>query len=44
MRSITPRASVRSAFFSIVSRSVSMSWNFREELPLLRTRTFMVSW
>ena len=37
----TPRASCRSAFFSIASRSVSMTWNLREELPVFRTSTFM---
>jgi hypothetical protein len=41
IRSMRPRASCRSAFFSMVSRSVSMTWNLREELPVLRTRTFM---
>ena len=42
MRSITPRASWRSAFFSIASRSVSSTWNLSDELPVLRTSTFMV--
>jgi len=39
----TPWARVLSAFFSMVSRSVSTTWNLRDELPLLRTRTIMVS-
>ena len=43
IRSMTPWARVLSAFFSMASRSVSMTWNFRDELPLLRTRTIMAS-
>ena len=40
-----PLASCLSLSVAIRSASVSMIWNFRDELPQLRTNTFMMtSW
>ena len=39
MRSMTPRASLRSLLFAIVASSTSMNWNFNDEEPAFNTRT-----
>src|SRR5262249_12541735 len=41
MRSMRPQARRRSASRSIASRSVAITWNRIDELPQLRTRTFI---